>query len=124
MPLELTEKLLSNAAGWEAMKRARAYLANDQVLSSSWEPPLLRGVVQSDTISFRASLVIKGSVDMENLCTCREAREWGKICAHVVAVGLHWLRSQQAATTSGSAVASGSPGAVRAASAAGRGPAA
>src|SRR5262245_1571566 len=95
MPVELTERLLSNAAGWEAMKRARAYLEQDQVLSSFWEPPLLRGVVQSGDMTFRASMVIKGSVDMENLCNCREAREWGKICGHVVAVGLHWLKSQQ-----------------------------
>ena len=32
---------------------------------------------------------------MENLCTCRDAREWGKICVHVVAVGLHWLKVHQ-----------------------------
>ena len=95
MPVELSERLLSNAAGWEAMKRARAYLEQEQVLSSFWEPPLLRGVIQSGEMMFRASMVIKGSVDVENLCNCREAREWGKICPHVVAVGLHWLKAQQ-----------------------------
>jgi superfamily II DNA or RNA helicase len=97
MPVELTESLLSKAAGWEAMKRARAYLAQGQVLSSYWAPPLLRGVVQVDGASFRASLVIQSEIDVENLCTCREAREWGKICAHVVGVGLHWLNSQKPA---------------------------
>src|SRR5204863_8634399 len=60
-----------------------------------WEPPLLRGVVQAGEVSFRASLVIKGEIDIENLCSCREAREWGRICAHVVAVGLHWLKAQK-----------------------------
>jgi superfamily II DNA or RNA helicase len=94
VPVELTESLLSKAAGWDAMKHARAYLEQGQVLSSHWSPPLLRGVVQAGEMSFRASLVIKGPIDMENLCTCREAREWGKICAHVVAVGLHWLKGQ------------------------------
>ena len=92
--MELTEKLLAEVAGWEAMKRARAYLAQGQVASSYWSPPLLRGVVQTEGMTFRASLVINNSVDIENLCNCREAREWGKICAHVVAVGLHWLNSQ------------------------------
>ena len=87
MPAELTEKLLSNAAGWEATKRARAYLEQDQVLSSNWTPPVLRGVVQAGEISFRAGLVINGPIDIENLCTCRDSREWGKICAHSVAVG-------------------------------------
>src|SRR5712671_1183889 len=95
MGIELTEGLLSKAAGWEAMKLARAYLAQGQVLSSNWSPPLLRGVVQAGEISYRASLVLKGETDIENLCTCREAREWGQICAHAVGVGLHWLKGQQ-----------------------------
>jgi hypothetical protein len=98
MSVELTEALFSKAAGWEVMKRARAYLEQGEVLSSNWTPPLLRGVVQGGEVSFRASMVIKGEIDIENLCTCREARQWGKICAHGVAVGLHWLKAQQPAT--------------------------
>src|SRR6266581_5510358 len=98
MAVELTEALLSQAAGWDVIKLARAYLGQGQVLSSRWAPPLLRGVVQSGEISFRASMVIKNPIDIENLCTCREAREWGKICAHGVAVGLHWLQAQKTAS--------------------------
>ena len=93
MSVELTEALLINAAGWDVVKRARAYIEQGHVLSSYWAPPLLRGVVQSDGTSYRASMVIKGEIDIENLCTCRDARQWGKICAHVVAVGLHWLNA-------------------------------
>ncbi len=95
MSVELTEALLQKAAGWDVVKRARAYLELGQVLSSYWQPPLLRGVVQNDGVSFRASMVIKNEIDIENLCTCRDAREWGKICAHGVAVGLHWIESQK-----------------------------
>ena len=95
MAVELTEALLAGAAGWDVMKRARVYLAQGQVVSSYWAPPLLRGVVQGEGMTFRGSLVIKNSVDIENLCNCREAREWGKICAHGVAVGLHWLKGQK-----------------------------
>src|SRR5260370_33424737 len=40
-------------------------------------------------------MVVKSDIDIENLCNCRDAREWGKICAHAVAVGLHWLQAQQ-----------------------------
>lgn len=98
MSVQLTDDLLIKAAGWDVIKLARAYLAQGQVLSSYWEPPLLRGVVQNDGVSFRASMVIKNSIDIENLCTCRDAREWGKICAHGVAVGLHWLKTQQPET--------------------------
>src|SRR5271154_3774677 len=95
MSVVLNETLLSKAAGWEVMKRARAYLEQGEVLSSYWAPPLLRGVVQGGGASFRASMVIKSEIDIENLCTCRDARQWGKICAHVVAVGLHWLNAQK-----------------------------
>ena len=97
MSVELTEALLAQAAGWDVMKHARANLAQGQVVSSYWAPPLLRGVVNSGAMTFRGSLVINNSVDIENLCNCREAREWGKICVHSVAVGLHWLQAQKAA---------------------------
>jgi len=95
MSIELTDALFSKAAGWEAMKRARAYLELDQVLSSNWTEPILKGVVQTGEVSFRAGLVIKGPIDVENICSCRESREWGTICAHSVAVGLHLIRSQK-----------------------------
>ncbi len=95
MSVELNEALLQKAAGWDVVKRARAYLELGQVLSSYWQPPLLRGVVQNDGVSFRASMVIKNEIDIENLCTCRDAREWGKICAHGVAVALHWIEAQK-----------------------------
>jgi superfamily II DNA or RNA helicase len=95
MPIDLDEKLLSNAAGWEVMKLARAYVSQGQVVSSHWAPPLLRGVVQTGELTIRASMVINNSIDVENLCTCREARQWGKICAHGVAVGLHWLEARK-----------------------------
>jgi superfamily II DNA or RNA helicase len=89
--VELTEAFLAKIAGWEAMKRARALLESGKVLSSNWTPPILRGVVQEGTISYRAGLVIKDSIDLENMCGCRESRQWGTICAHSVAVGLHHL---------------------------------
>lgn len=76
------------------MKTARALLAGDKVLSSNWSPPVLKGVVQEGTTSYRAGLVIKGEVNIDNLCTCRASREWGTICAHSVAVGLHHLRGE------------------------------
>src|SRR5881394_3610892 len=95
MPVDLTEALLSKAAGWDVMKHARAYLSQGHVVSSHWAPPLLRGVVQTGETSFRASMVIKSEIDIENLCTCRDAREWGKICSHAVGVGLHWLNQQK-----------------------------
>ncbi len=74
------------------MKHARALLASGKVLSSNWTPPILKGVVLSDQTSLRAGLAIKHALDIENMCPCRQSREWGTICAHSVAVGLHYLK--------------------------------
>jgi len=93
--VELTEPFLAKVAGWEAMKAARALLAADKVLSSDYAPPVLKGVVQEGTTSYRAGLVVKSDIDLENLCTCRVSRDWGTICAHSVAVGLHHLKPPQ-----------------------------
>ena len=90
--MELNEAFLAKIAGWEAMKTARAHLTMGKVLSSNYTPPILKGVVQDGTTSYRAGLVLKSGIDLENLCTCRASREWGTMCAHSVAVGLHWLK--------------------------------
>ena len=90
---ELSDGFFMKSAGWEAVKNARSLLAGGKVISSNWTPPLLKGVVQEGSSSYRAGLVIKGPVDIENLCTCRASREAGIICAHSVAVGLHHLLS-------------------------------
>jgi superfamily II DNA or RNA helicase len=95
--VEITEAFLAKAGGWEAMKRARALLETEKVLSSNWTPPILKGVVQEGSLSYRAGLVIKSDFDIENMCGCRESRQWGTICAHSIAVGLHHIRRNQPA---------------------------
>src|SRR3954468_24253888 len=99
MPVELTEEFLAKIAGWEIVKGARAALAMDRVLSSAWEPPVLKGVVQEGPTSYRAGLVIKDTIDIENLCTCRTSKAWGSMCLHSIAVGLHFLQRSKPATT-------------------------
>lgn len=95
----LNESLLARIAGWEAVKQARVLLAADKVLNSDWTPPVLKGVVQEGSASYRAGLVIQNPVDVDNLCSCRASRDWGTICAHSVAVGLHWLRAASPAAS-------------------------
>ena len=95
--VDLNEPFLAKIAGWEAVKLARALLNGGRVLSSNWTPPILKGVVQEGTISYRAGLVIKDTINIENMCSCRQSREWGSICAHSVAVGLHHLNRGEAA---------------------------
>src|SRR6478672_1303213 len=92
---EVTEAFLAKIAGWEAIKNARALLASGKVLSSNWTPPVLKGVVSEGSTSYRAGLVIKDEVNIDNLCSCRASRSSGMICAHSVAVGLHHLQREK-----------------------------
>src|SRR5437868_11187583 len=94
--VELTEAFLAKIAGWEAMKKARGLLEQGAVLSSNWTPPLLKGVVQEGSVSYRSGLVVKDTINLENICRCRPSQDWGTICAHSVAVGLHHLRRNAA----------------------------
>lgn len=103
---ELTEKFLVSIGGWPAMKQARAIHAAGRITEASWQPPLLRGRVNDGGKDFTAALRIRNSIDIENLCPCRESRARGLICAHVMAVGLAVLnpgsgsRSQSTSTAS------------------------
>jgi superfamily II DNA or RNA helicase len=103
--VELSEPFFAKVAGWEAMKTARALIAMGKVLSSDYTPPILKGVVQEGTTSYRAGFVIKSDTDLENTCTCRASREWGTMCAHSVAVGLHWLKPAATEKSSGKTAA-------------------
>jgi superfamily II DNA or RNA helicase len=89
--VQLSDSLLARLAGWEATKHARGLLAAERVLTSEWQPPSLRGTVQEGQTTYRAGLVIRSATDADNLCTCRDSRQRGLICAHAVAVGLHFL---------------------------------
>jgi superfamily II DNA or RNA helicase len=68
-------------------------------LSGDWSPPTLKGVVQDGSASYRAGLLIKDAINIDNLCTCRASKSWGTICAHSVAVGIYVLKPQTAAVS-------------------------
>jgi len=87
---ELSEKLLAEAGGWQAMKQARALHDTGRVISSNYTAPILRGLVRDGGVEYRAGLKLGSNV--ENLCGCRASREWGMICAHSLAAGLAALR--------------------------------
>jgi superfamily II DNA or RNA helicase len=90
--VELTEKLLVSLGGWTVMKEARALHAAGRVTEATYDPPALRGKISESGKQFMAGLRLKNSIDIENLCPCRESRSRGLICAHSVAVGLQILQ--------------------------------
>ncbi len=110
--LPLTEKLLNDAGGWQAMKAARALHAAGRVSEAGYEGGVLRGLVREGQTQYRAGLRIGGKSDIENLCTCRESKGRGLICAHALAVGLAVLaggRGQETGVRQGAAPRSLTP---------------
>jgi superfamily II DNA or RNA helicase len=93
--VELSERFLMDTGGWQAMKHARALLEMGRVVSFNYTAPILKGLVREGTTEFRAGLKIRSTTDVENLCSCRESRDWGKICPHSLAVGLAFLRPRE-----------------------------
>jgi superfamily II DNA or RNA helicase len=96
-PVEFNERFLMDVGGWQAMKHARALLEMGRVVSFNYTPPILRGLVREGTTEYRAGLKIRNRSDVENLCSCRESREWGKICPHSLALGLAFLQPRESA---------------------------
>src|ERR1700748_2193831 len=90
--MEITERLLNDAGGWQTMKQARALHEMGGVAGVTWEKPLLQGRVREGETEFRAGLRILSKSNIENLCTCRPSRQHGAICVHSIAVGLEILR--------------------------------
>ncbi len=94
-PVQLTEKLLINAGGWDAIRHARALRETGRVSSAHYAPPMLQGFVREGKRELRSGLKILSPSNVENICTCRPSREYGVICAHSLAVGLAVLTKDQ-----------------------------
>jgi len=69
--VELTERLLMDAGGWQAAKLARALVESGRVVSAAYSPPVLKGVVREGDLELRAGLKIVSKSEIEILCPCR-----------------------------------------------------
>ncbi len=94
----ITERFLSDAGGWQALKQARALHELGRVLEVSYEPPLLQGCVREGESELKSGLRILSASNVENLCTCRVSRREGMICAHSLALGLALIMPRPAAS--------------------------
>jgi len=100
-PVEITERFLSDAGGWQVLKEAKGLREAGKVTGATFEPPMLRGTVRDGVKEYRAGLRIVTRTNIENLCTCRISRERGMVCAHSVAVGLAFLKGADVPTGRG-----------------------
>tara|TARA_R110002096_G_scaffold403766_3_gene601346 strand:- start:51055 stop:54039 length:2985 start_codon:yes stop_codon:yes gene_type:complete len=86
--MELTEKWLNNAAGWQVLKEARGLWKGGAVMDATYEGKLMKGVVMRGGKRQVAGFVINSRTDLDNLCKCPTARRYGQVCAHSVAIAL------------------------------------
>ena len=100
--IQITEKFLINTGGWQALKHAKALVEMGRVVSFNYTPPVLRGLVREGEIEYRAGLKIKSYTDVENLCSCRDSRQWGSICAHSMALGVALIQPKAGSGKTGS----------------------
>ncbi len=90
--MQLNERLLNDAGGWQVMKHARVLQGAGRVSEASYVDGLLSGYVREGETQYRAGLKVVSRSNLENLCTCRDSKLRGMICAHSVAVGLEVLK--------------------------------
>lgn len=104
--MELTERILNDAGGWQVMKQARGLHALSRVRDATWSNGLLQGIVREGETEFRSGLRVQSRTHIENLCTCRDSKVRSLICAHSVAVGLEVLKPSPKAPISSGAPSS------------------
>lgn len=99
--LPITRDFLVEIGGWPMLKQAQGLVDANRVLGVAYQAPLLsaRIVVEDRELVTRLKIGRRLS-DVENLCTCRQAKTDGSICAHVIAAGLKWLRYRDQSTSS------------------------
>lgn len=78
--------------GWQAFREARVLHGAGRVAEAVYEPPVLKGKLSEGGRQFLAGLKFQTSIDVENLCSCRDSRVRGIICAHSLAVGLQVIK--------------------------------
>ncbi len=84
----ITKELLCELGDWRTEKEGRALAAAGAVTHWEYEAPFLHGTVRTSggsTVNARIKLGARAT-EVENLCSCRQARVEGTICSHVMAL--------------------------------------
>lgn len=92
--LELTRDLLMDAGGHVEMKKARAIHRDGGVKSAEYKDGVLAGETRVSGKIKRISMDLISRTHMENHCTCLMVRRDGRVCAHIMAIGLEVIDPQ------------------------------
>ena len=95
--LELTRDLLMDVGGHVEMKKARAIHRQGGVRSAEYQNGVLSGETRVGGKMKKVSMEMISKTHMENHCTCLMVRRDGRVCAHIMAIGLELIDPQKVA---------------------------
>ncbi len=93
--MEITDAWLMEMGGWQEMKRARAMWQSGAVSGAAFDGKRLTGTVRDQGKDFTCGLNLRSRSDMDNLCTCFQAKRSGSLCAHSLAAGTAWVHRHE-----------------------------
>jgi superfamily II DNA or RNA helicase len=88
----ITHQILINWAGQRIYQDAKVMAERGLVQDVTYEPPLVSGTVLWSNRPLKTAVRILQSGSAENLCPCRDSKERGIICSHVVALCIELIR--------------------------------
>jgi len=88
----ITHKILINWAGQRVFQDAKALMDRGMVQDAAYEEPFVVGTVLWSNRPLKTSVRILHDGSAENHCPCRDSKERGIICSHVVALCLELIR--------------------------------
>ncbi len=90
----ISHQILINWAGPRVFQDAQTLAQRGLVQDAVYEPPLISGSVLWSNRALKTAVRILPDGSAENHCPCRDSKERGIICSHVVAVCIELIRRQ------------------------------
>jgi superfamily II DNA or RNA helicase len=90
--LPITHQVLINWAGHRVFRDAQTLAERNLVQEVSFTPPYVNGTILWSNRPLKTSVRIRQDGSAENHCPCRDSKERGIICSHVVALCLELIR--------------------------------
>jgi superfamily II DNA or RNA helicase len=92
MHVPFTHKILKDWAGQATFQKGMTLFEKGKVDKVEYDPPFVTGQLAIGVRGMRSKFEVLKDGLVENHCPCRDNREEGKICAHLVALGLEAVR--------------------------------
>ncbi|QBG48154.1 hypothetical protein EGM51_12395 [Verrucomicrobia bacterium S94] len=92
MHVPFTQKILKDWAGEATFRKGMTLFEKGKVDSIEYDHPFVSGQLAIGIRGMRSRFEVLKDGFVENHCPCRDNREEGKICAHLVALGLEAIR--------------------------------